>query len=98
MIFDQYEETALFMLENKYDEKSFKYAEAMKARVFLDQMAEGLTSLEKGLKPELKEERDRLMGKLSALSRQMQETGGKDEKKLQELQEEYHQVDSRFIS
>jgi CHAT domain-containing protein len=93
---DQYEETVLFMLENKYYYKAFKYAESMRGRVLLDQMAEGLVRLEKGLKAELKEERDRLVGKLSALSRQIQETGGKDEKKLQELKEEYHQLESQF--
>ncbi len=94
--YDQYAETVLFILENKYDEKGFKYAESMKARVFLDQMAEGLVPLEKGLKPELKEERDNLVGTLSALSRQMQETPGKEEKKLLELREEYHRVDTQF--
>jgi hypothetical protein len=44
----------------------------MKSRVFLDQMVEGLVRLEKGLKSGLREERDKLVGKLSALSRQMQ--------------------------
>lgn len=95
-VYKQYEETVLFMLENKYYDKSFKYSESMRGRVFLDQMTEGLVRLEKGLKSELRDERDNLVGKLSALSRQMQETGGKDEKKLKELKEEYHQVESRF--
>jgi hypothetical protein len=96
MVYEKYEETVLFMLDNKYYENGFKYAESMRARVFLDQMAEGLVMLEKGLKSELREERDRLVGKLSALSRQMQETGGKDEKKLQELKEEYRRIESQF--
>jgi CHAT domain-containing protein len=36
------------------------------------------------------------VGRLSALSRQMQETRGKDEKKLQALKEEYRRVESQF--
>jgi len=96
MVYERYEGTVLFMLENKFYDKVFKYAEAMRARVFLDQMAEGLVRLGKGLKPELKENRDKLVGKLSALSRQMQETGGKEEKKLLELKEEYRRVESQF--
>ncbi|MCI0470806.1 MAG: CHAT domain-containing protein, partial [Candidatus Aminicenantes bacterium] len=69
---------------------------AMKARVFLDQMGEGLAPLEKGLREELKEKRDNLLGKLSYLTKQMQETGGTDEKKLEELKKEYHKVESEF--
>jgi len=95
-VYDQYEEVILFMLENKFYEKGFKYAESIKSRVLLDQMSEGLVKLEKGLKSELREERDRLLGKLSALTRQMQETGGKNEKKLQQLKEEYRKVESQF--
>jgi len=60
-VYDHYEEVVLFMLENKYYEKGFKYAESMRARVFLDQMAEGMVPLEKGLKPQLKVERDNLV-------------------------------------
>jgi CHAT domain-containing protein/Tfp pilus assembly protein PilF len=92
----QYEETVLFLLKNKYYDKSFYYTESMLARVFLDQMIEGMAKLEKGLKVELKEERDNIVGKLSAFSRQMQETGGKDEKRLEELKEEYRRVESEF--
>jgi CHAT domain-containing protein/Tfp pilus assembly protein PilF len=95
-VYDQYEETVLFMLENIYYEKGFKYAESMRGRVFLDQINEEFLGLEKGLEPDLREERDRLVGKLSALTRQMQEIGIKDEKKLQELKDEYHQVESQF--
>ncbi|MCX6580188.1 MAG: CHAT domain-containing protein [Candidatus Aminicenantes bacterium] len=95
-IYNQYKEAVLFMLKKNYFNKGCQYAESMKARVFLDQMSEGLSGLEEGLKPELKEERERLVGKLSVLSRQMQETGGKDEKKLLELKEEYRKVESEF--
>jgi CHAT domain-containing protein len=84
------------MLNNKFYDKSFKYSESMKSRVFLDHMAEVLVRLEKGLKSELREERDKLVGKLSAITRQMQETGGNKEKKLQQLKEEYRRVESQF--
>jgi tetratricopeptide (TPR) repeat protein len=95
-VYGQYRDTVLFMLENKFIEKGFKYAESMRARVFMEQMAEGSVPLKKGLKPQLKEERDNLVGKLSALSRQMQETPGNEEKKLQELKEEYCRVEAQF--
>lgn len=91
-----YEEAVVFMLQNKYYEKAFTYAESMRARVFLDQMAEALVPLDKGLNSPLKEDRDLLVGKLSALSRQMQETPGNEEKKSQELKEEYRKVESQF--
>ena len=71
----------------------------MKARVFQDQMAEGFVGLEKGMKPELKEERGRLVGKLSALFRQMHKFGSKTEKKLlqwKKLKKEYRQAESEF--
>jgi CHAT domain-containing protein/predicted negative regulator of RcsB-dependent stress response len=95
-VYDQYKETVLFMLENKFYEKGFKCAESMRARVFLDQMAEGLVMLEKGLKSELREERDKLVEKISALTRQMQETGVKNEKRLQELKDKYRREESQF--
>lgn len=95
-VYERYEEIVQFMLENKYYEKAFNYAEAMKARVFLDQMAEGLIGLEKGMKPELKEEKVKIVGKLSALSKQMQESNSKDKKKLLELKKEYHNAESEF--
>jgi CHAT domain-containing protein len=95
-VYDAYQESVMFMLENNFYEKGFTYAESMISRVFLDQMAEGLVPLDKGLNPQLKEERDKVVGKLSTLSRKMQETPGKEEKKLLELKEEYRRVESQF--
>jgi CHAT domain-containing protein/Tfp pilus assembly protein PilF len=95
--YKQYIEAVIFMLENKYDEKGFKYSESMRARVFLDQMAEGLVKLEKGLKPELKEKRDNQAAKLSLLSKQIHQThGGEEEKKLLELKEQYRKTGREF--
>jgi CHAT domain-containing protein/Tfp pilus assembly protein PilF len=95
-IYNKYEEVTLLMIENKYHYKAFKYAATMKARVFLDRMGEGLVPLEKGLKPELKEQREKLLAKLSNLSKKMQETGGKEEQKLAELKEQYKKVENEF--
>ena len=94
--YEDYEETTLFMLENKYYEKGFKYAELMRARVFLDQMIEGLVPLEKGLKPEIKENRDNLVSKLSILSKEIHKTDLKEEKKLQQLKEQYRKTENEF--
>ncbi|UCH93156.1 MAG: tetratricopeptide repeat protein [Candidatus Aminicenantes bacterium] len=97
IFYDKYEETVLFMLENKYYEKAFKYAESMRSRVFLDRMAEGLVRLDKGLTPELKEKQDNLVTKLSLLSKDIHQTaGGNYEKKLKELKEKYSKVEAQF--
>jgi len=96
-VYDQYEETVRFMLENKYYDKGLKYAESMRSRVFLDRMAEGLVKLDKGLTPDLIEKRDNLVAKLSLLSEQMHKTAGEeDEKKLQEFKEQYHKIEGEF--
>jgi CHAT domain-containing protein len=93
----QYEDTVLFMLENNLFEKGFKYAESMRSRVFLDRMAEGLVRLDKGLNPELKKKHDNLVIKLSLLNKDIHQTvGGKDEKKLQELKEQYRKTEDEF--
>lgn len=59
-IYDQYEGAALYMLENDQGEKAFQYIEAMKARVFLDQLAEARVNLEKGIDPDMRRQRDLL--------------------------------------
>jgi len=96
-VYKQYEETVMFLLENKYHDKSFKYAEAMRNRLFLDRMAEGLIKLDKGLASDLKEKRDNLVAKLSMLSKEINTAAGKeDEKKLRELKEEYRSAEREF--
>jgi CHAT domain-containing protein len=96
-IYWQYKETVLFMLENKYNKKGFRYAESMKSRVFLDQLAEEFLRLDKGLKPDLKEKRDDLVTNLSSLSKQINDAaGGKDEKKLRELKKQYSKKEDEF--
>jgi CHAT domain-containing protein/predicted negative regulator of RcsB-dependent stress response len=70
-VYSNYEEATIFMLEHKYNDNAFKFAESMKARVFLDQLAEGLARLEKGIDPELKKKRDGIENRLSALHKQI---------------------------
>jgi CHAT domain-containing protein/tetratricopeptide (TPR) repeat protein len=96
-VYDHYQETVRFMLENKHDEKGFKYAESMRARLFLDRMAEGLVSLEKGLTPGLKEKQDQLVAKLSFLSKEMHKAAGeKNDIKLNRIKEQYRNTGNEF--
>ncbi len=95
--YQQYEETLLFMLENNYRKQAFKAAESMRARVFLDQMAEGLVTPDKGLEPGLKKERDKLVAELSALGKKIHETpSGEDEEKYRQLKELYRKAGQDF--
>lgn len=64
-VYDRYEEAAVFLLENRRTELAFRCAESMKARVFLDQLAEGLVNVEKGIDPQLKNRRDELEQQLA---------------------------------
>ena len=64
-VYDRYEEATLFMLENGLNERAFKLAESMKARLFLDQLAEARVDLSKGIDPGLKRRRDQLEKELS---------------------------------
>jgi CHAT domain-containing protein len=88
-VYQRYQEIVLFMLENKYHDKGFKYAESMKARVFLERVCEGFTDLERGITTEQKEKRKEYVAKLSNLSKDIHKNAGKrDEKKLQELKQQ----------
>jgi CHAT domain-containing protein/predicted negative regulator of RcsB-dependent stress response len=65
-IYDRYEEAALFALGNGFKERALLYVESMKARTFLDQLAEGRVEVEKGIDRELKVKRDKLESAISA--------------------------------
>jgi CHAT domain-containing protein/predicted negative regulator of RcsB-dependent stress response len=96
-VYDNYDDAALFMLGNGYPQRGFRIVESMKARLFLDQLAENLASVDKGLDPALKERQDALTGKLSALAEAMEQAGGeKDEAKLSELTNERRKVEAEF--
>lgn len=70
-VYGYYEDAALFMLDNKENEKAFHYIEAMKARVFLDQLAEARVDLQKGIDPAMKKERDLLEADLLVMERKL---------------------------
>ncbi len=94
---EQYEKTVSFMLENQYYHRGFKYAESMKARMFLDQLAEGLIPLEKGIEPTLKQKRDLLVAKLSIQGKKIQqETGPLDKQELEKLKEAYRKIEAEL--
>lgn len=76
--FVHFDDTALFILDNGYSEKGFRVVESMKARLFLDQLAENLAEVDKGLDPELKERQDTLIGKLSVLAKEIEQTAKMD--------------------
>ena len=65
-IYDRYEEAALFALRNNFNDRALLYVESMKARTFLDQLAEGRVEVEKGIDPGLRAKRDKLENDLSA--------------------------------
>jgi CHAT domain-containing protein/tetratricopeptide (TPR) repeat protein len=90
-VYDHYQDATIFMIENKFSTKAFRYAESMKARVFLDQLAEGLVNLEEGIKPELKTKRDGIENRLARLQKKLQEEAAKskpDKKLMVSLKEE----------
>jgi CHAT domain-containing protein len=89
----KYENTVVFMLENNYYERGYKYAESIQARVFLDRLAEGLERLNKGIPLDFKQKRDNLVSKLSFLGKEMSKASGYDDKtKLKELKDQHSEV------
>jgi CHAT domain-containing protein/predicted negative regulator of RcsB-dependent stress response len=94
-VYEQYEETVLFMLKNNYGEKGFEYADKMRARVFLDRLAEGMKKVDKGLSPGFKQRRDRLVFRLAALKKNIADEikkENKNQKKLDELKKELNEI------
>ncbi|MDD3846405.1 MAG: CHAT domain-containing protein [Syntrophorhabdaceae bacterium] len=77
-VYGHYEDAAVFMLDNNENEKAFYYIEAMKARVFLDQLAEARVDLEKGIDPAVKKERDSLEAELFVMERKLAEESRKE--------------------
>jgi CHAT domain-containing protein/Tfp pilus assembly protein PilF len=96
-ILPQYDSAALFMLANGFAERGFRIVESMKARLFLDQLAENLANVDKGLDPALRERRDELMGKLSTLAKAIEQSVGKgDSPKLASLKTEREALQAEF--
>ncbi|MGD2086897.1 MAG: CHAT domain-containing protein [Candidatus Aminicenantes bacterium] len=93
--YDIYEEAIHFMLENKYDKWAFRVAELMRARVFLERLAEGIESVDKGLDQGLRQKRDNLVSRLSVLKRKIAyETGGNEKELKKELNQTEIQLDN----
>ena len=90
--YNTYRETTLFMLENKYHEQGFQYAESMKARAFLDRLAEGLVKVEKGIPKELLQKRDDLVTKLSLYTKEIDKTINQE--RSRELKQAYRIVEA----
>ncbi len=91
-VYDYYEDAAVFMLNNKESEKAFYYIEAMKARVFLDQLAEARVDLEKGIDPATKKERDALEGELFVIGKKLAGESQKetpDKEVIEKLKQEH---------
>lgn len=98
-VYDRYEEAALFMLENDLHDNAFKLAESMKARLFLDQLAEARVDVTKGIDPEMKKKRDRVEKELYLAAKEIQETYRKpvrDEGELARLQSRLEQLESEL--
>lgn len=96
-VYHNYEDAALFMLWNDFKAKAFHVAESMKARGFLDSLAEGRADLDKGISPELKEKRDSAENRLMALIKQKRDEAGKpdpDEAQIASLEAEIKKAEA----
>ncbi|MDD8026660.1 MAG: CHAT domain-containing protein [Acidobacteriota bacterium] len=97
VVYKDYDDAALFMLGNGSPERGFRIVESMKARLFLDQLAENLAGVDKGLDPALKERRDALTARLSSLAQAIEAAAGeKNEAKLSERIEEKRKAEAEF--
>jgi CHAT domain-containing protein/predicted negative regulator of RcsB-dependent stress response len=95
-VHEQYEETVLFMLRNNYHEKGFQYAEKMRARVFLDRLAEGMEKVNKGLSPELKKRINEMVFKRSAKRKNIADEimeENQNQKELEELKKNLDEIE-----
>ena len=98
-VYGYYEDASTFMLNNNENEKAFRYIEAMKARVFLDQLAEARVDLEKGIDPALKKERDSLEEELYITGKKLEEESQKatpDKEAVAKLKNDYNVVQDRL--
>jgi len=93
-VYTGYEEASRFMLGNGYPERAFGVVESMKARSFLDMLAESLVSLDEGLDPALRERRDALTAKLSASAKAISRT--RDPDKLRAFEREQAEGQAEF--
>ncbi|MBI2840860.1 MAG: CHAT domain-containing protein [Acidobacteria bacterium] len=93
-----YEEAAGFFLEINRDDIAFRTAESMKARAFLDTLAEALVDLERGVPPELRKRRADLQNQIGMLGVHLQEELGKespDERSVASIRSEIEKVEAQ---
>jgi CHAT domain-containing protein/tetratricopeptide (TPR) repeat protein len=98
-VYDRYEEGALYMLQNGFEERAFTHVEAMRARMFLDQLAEGRVDVQRGIDPELKRKRDDLEAALSAAREGIVEayrTSPPDEARIDSLKASHERLSSEI--
>lgn len=96
-VYEKYRETVIFMLDNKHDADGFNYVESMKARLFLDQLSEGMVKLEKGISPEHLQKRNEFVSKLSLLSKEINKAArGENEKTLKKLKDRHEKTGNEY--
>lgn len=91
-IWNLYQETVMFMLRHGFKKEAFRFADSMKARLFLDQLAEGLEPIQKGLSHESKVRESKLVAELTTLYRQIQQADQSNELLLNRLQRRVKEV------
>jgi CHAT domain-containing protein/tetratricopeptide (TPR) repeat protein len=93
--YEMYEEAIHFMLTNKDNKRAFQVAELMRARVFLERLAEGIENIDKGMEQKLKQKRNNLVSRLSVLKRKIAyETGGNEKELKREMSQIEIQLDN----
>ncbi len=95
-VLDFYQHIVRFMLRRGFKEEAFRPVDAMKARLFLDQLAEGRTPLKKGRAPELTEKHNRLIAQLSDVRLELHQTDSKDKRTLARLEQRKKVIQSEL--
>ena len=91
-----YVHAAAFMFKNGSNSGGFKTLESMKARAFLDMLAERNQGLEQGLSSELINKRDSLRNRKSALQKQLIEMYGGSDEEFTKIEKEITQLDIAY--
>ena len=97
-MYARYEETAYYILTNGELEDAFKVIESMKARAFLDLIAEGRKELDKGIPQDLKTKRDSLEREVESFTKMKVElmlSKDADQKKINFVQSKIDETDSK---
>jgi CHAT domain-containing protein len=97
-VIDRYEEAAVFMISQKQPERAFTLAEGMKARAFLDQLAESAVDVTSGIDPVLKLQRDQLEAQRDQASERLRSdlTGKKASSEYTRLKKDLDDLDRQL--